>query len=46
MKNECEIVKDLLPLFDFDPQNVRVCVVGGKEAIEQCGEKIESVLKL
>ncbi len=41
-----EELKDLLPLFAFDPQNVRVCVVGGKEAIEQCGEKIESVLKL
>ena len=41
-----EEVKKLLPLFDFDPQNVRVCVVGGKEAIEQCGEKVRSVLKL
>ncbi len=41
-----EEVRKLLPLFDFDPQSVRVCVVGGKEAIEQCGEKVQSVLKL
>ena len=45
MGDEAEIEK-LIPLFDFNEEDTGVCVVGGMEAIEQCGDKIKSVLKL
>ncbi len=39
-------IEELIPLFDFAKEEVGVCVVGGKEALEKCGERIDDILKL
>ncbi|MBO4218199.1 MAG: insulinase family protein, partial [Erysipelotrichaceae bacterium] len=39
-------IEKLLGLFDFHEEDTGICVVGGREAIEQCGDRIKSVLKV
>ena len=39
-------IEELIPLFDFAKDDVGVCVVGGREALEKCGERIERIIKL
>ena len=39
-------IRKLLDLFDFKKENISICVVGGQQAIESCGDKIETVLHL